>query len=152
MRVLFLQDVKGKGKKGEVKEVASGYAQNYLIKNNLAKEANQKVIKEEAQKEVRKQAKDEEAIENFRILGAQMESIQLEFIVNAGMDGRVFGSVSSKQIASKLLKEKEIKVDRKDILLQNPITVLGTKDVQIALCKEVKTTIKVNVVAKVAKK
>lgn len=148
MRVIFLEDVKGKGKKGEIKEVSSGYAQNYLIKNNLAKEANTAVIKAEAQKEVRKKMHKAEEIEAFKKQAKEMEKIKLEFAVNAGAEGRVFGSVSSKQIAAKLLREHNLKIERRDILLEHPIAILGTKNVIIRLCKEVQTEIQVTLVAK----
>lgn len=148
MRVIFLEDVKGKGKKGEIKEVSSGYAQNYLIKNNLAKEANTAVIKAEAQKEVRKKIHKAEEIEAFKKQAKEMEKIKLEFAVNAGAEGRVFGSVSSKQIAAKLLREHNLKIERRDILLEHPIAILGTKNVIIRLCKEVQTEIQVTLVAK----
>ncbi len=148
MRVIFLEDVKGKGKKGEIKEVSSGYAQNYLIKNNLAKEANTAVIKAEAQKEVRKKIHKAEEIEAFKKQAKEMEKIKLEFSVNAGAEGRVFGSVSSKQIAAKLLREHNLKIERRDILLEHPIAILGTRNVIIKLCKEVQTEIQVTLVAK----
>ena len=148
MRVIFLEDVKGKGKKGEIKEVSSGYAQNYLIKNNLAKEANTAVIKAEAQKEVRKKIHKAEEIEAFKKQAKEMEKIKLEFSVNAGAEGRVFGSVSSKQIAAKLLREHNLKIERSDILLEHPIAILGTRNVIIKLCKEVQTEIQVTLVAK----
>ncbi|MGL5042675.1 MAG: 50S ribosomal protein L9 [Culicoidibacterales bacterium] len=148
MRVIFLKDVKGKGKKGEIKEVASGYAQNFLIKNQLAKEASVAVIKTEAQKETRKTIRHEEEIEQMQIKAEQMKAIQLTFTVNAGAEGRVFGSVSSKQIAAKLLREQAIKIEKRDILLEHPITILGTKEVKIRLCKEVTTVISVTLVSK----
>ena len=148
MRVIFLEDVKGKGNKGEIKEVSSGYAQNYLIKNNLAKEANTAVIKAEAQKEVRKKIHKAEEIEAFKKQAKEMEKIKLEFSVNAGAEGRVFGSVSSKQIAAKLLREHNLKIERRDILLEHPIAILGTRNVIIKLCKEVQTEIQVTLVAK----
>lgn len=148
MKVLFLENVKGKGKKGEVKEVADGYAKNYLIKNNLAKAANSGVMKEEAQKAKSIEKKRTAVVEELRLLGKEMEKITLTFKVNAGVEGRVFGSVSGKQIASKLLQEHQIKIDKKNILLEHPIAILGTKEVKIRLDKEVETIIKVKVEAK----
>ena len=148
MRVLFLADVKGKGKKGEIKEVASGYAKNYLIKNNLAREATQGVVREQEQLAKNLERKEEQAVDELRLLGKEMEKIKLTFKVNAGVDGRVFGSVSTKQIASKLLKDYQIKIDKKNIVLPYPIATLGERDVEIQLHKEVKTAIKVVVEAK----
>jgi len=148
MRVLFLQDVKGQGKKGEVKNVPNGYAQNFLIKNGMATEANAGVIKGEVQKARSKEKQHALHVLELQKQGKEMESIQLNFKVNAGVEGRVFGSVSSKQIASKLLLEHKIKVDKKNILLEHPIAILGEKQVKIRLSKEVETSILVRVEAK----
>jgi len=148
MRVLFLQDVKGQGKKGDVKNVPNGYAQNFLIKNGLATEASAGIIKGEEQKAKSKEKQHAEHVKELQKQGQEMEKIHLHFKVNAGVEGRVFGSVSSKQIASKLLQEHKIKIDKKNILLDYPITILGEKTVKIRLSKEVETTITVSVAAK----
>lgn len=143
MRVLFLEDVKGKGKKGEIKEVAAGYANNYLIKNGLAKEATSGVVKAEKQKEKRREINHDKLTAELRVQAKEMESITLEFQVNAGVGGKVFGSVSSKQIASKLMRDHQIKIERRDVLLDHPISSLGTTMVDLKLSKEVTATIKV---------
>ena len=148
MRVLFLEDVKGKGKKGEIKNVADGYAKNYLIKNGLAKEASSSIVKGEQQKEKRILINHEKETEKLREKAKEMEKINLEFAVNAGVEGRVFGSVSTKQIAAKLLRDEGIKVERRNVMLENPIGVLGTKKVDLKLSKEVTATIQVTLVAK----
>jgi len=148
MKVLFLKDVKGKGKQGDVKEVADGYAKNFLIKNGYAKEANAAVMKEEQQKAKSLEKKHAIEVEELKVLGKQIAKLTLLFKVNAGVEGRVFGSVSAKQIASKLLQEYQIKIDKKNILLEHPIAVLGEKVVKIKLSKEVETTINIRVEAK----
>jgi large subunit ribosomal protein L9 len=148
MRVLFLEDVKGQGKKGDVKNVPNGYAKNFLIKNGLATEASAGVIKGEEQKAKSKEKHHALHVKELQKQAQEMEKIHLHFKVNAGVEGRVFGSVSSKQIASKLLQEHKIKVDKKNILLDYPIAVLGEKTVKIRLSKEVETAITVSVAAK----
>jgi len=148
MRVLFLQDVKGSGKKGDVKDVPNGYAKNFLIKNGYAKEASAGVMKSEEQKAKSQEKQHAATVAQLREQGKEMEKIKLAFKVNAGVEGRVFGSVSSKQIASKLLQEHGIKIDKKNILLDHPIAVLGEKTVKIRLSKEVETSIAVLVEAR----
>ena len=104
MKVIFLQDVKGKGKKGDVKEVSVGYAQNFLLKNNMAVEATSaEMSKLEGQKH--RQAKDAaEELEDAKQLKARIEELTVELTAKTGEDGRLFGSVTSKQIASALVK------------------------------------------------
>jgi len=148
MRVLFLQDVKGQGKKGDLKNVPNGYAKNFLIKNGYAKEASDGVIKEEQQKAKSQEKQHALHVVELQKQANEMEKIKLNFKVNAGVEGRVFGSVSSKQIASKLLQEHKIKVDKKNILLDHPIAILGEKSVKIRLSKEVETSIIVCVEAR----
>lgn len=148
MKVIFLQDVKGQGKKGDVKEVASGYAQNYLIKNGLAKEANKGSISElEAQKKARNKVEAEileEANELKKVL--ESEKTVVEIKAKAGEDGRLFGSIPSKQIATSLEKQFSIKIDKRKIELPNPIRSMGYTKVPIKLHHEVTATLKVHVV------
>lgn len=147
MKVIFLKDVKGKGKKGEVKEVPTGYAQNYLLKNNLAKEANKGSISElQAQKKA--QAKKEaevlaEAKELKTFLDKEETVVELK--AKAGEDGRLFGSIPSKQIAEGLKKQYDLKLDKRKIELENPIRSMGYTKVPVKLHPEVTATIKVHV-------
>ena len=131
MKVIFLQDVKGKGKKGDVKEVPNGYAQNFLLKNNLAKEANKSSISQLAGQ--KKAQEKQEAV--------------VELKAKAGEDGRLFGSIPSKQIAEGLNKQYKVKLDKRKIELNNPIRTLGYTNVPVKLHHEVTATIKVHVVA-----
>lgn len=148
MKVVFLVDVKGKGKKGEIKVVADGYAKNYLLKNNLAQEVTHGVLNELEQKKRSLAKKQEEIVKDFATLGAQIQTFTLKFAINTGVEGKVFGSISAKQIVSKLLHEYHVKIDKKNVLLAHPITTLGVKEVPIRLCKEVETSLKVIVEAK----
>lgn len=148
MKVIFLVDVKGKGKKDEIKEVADGYAKNYLLKNKLAVEATAGTIKSIEQFEKHKLKKKEEARQALLVQAKDMEKIVLSFDVQTGEDGRVFGSISSKQIATKLLHDLKIKVDRRKVLLNHPLFVLGENEVNIELDKGIVTTIKVILKAK----
>ena len=149
MKVIFLQDVKGKGKKGDVKEVPTGYAQNFLIKNGYAKEANkgsmsalagQKKDQEKHEAEVLAQAKEMQAF-------LEDEKTVVEIKAKAGEDSRLFGSIPSKQIAEALNKQYNVKLDKRKIELANPIRSLGYTNVPVKLHHEVTAKIKVHVVA-----
>ncbi|MGM9902637.1 50S ribosomal protein L9 [Enterococcus sp. 10A9_DIV0425] len=149
MKVIFLQDVKGKGKKGDVKEVPTGYAQNYLIKNNLAKEANKSTISQlEGQKKAQEK-QEAEILEEAKKLKEFLEKEEtvVELKAKAGEDSRLFGSIPSKQIAEGLNKQYKIKLDKRKIELNNPIRTLGYTNVPVKLHHEVTATIKVHVVS-----
>lgn len=146
MKVILLKDVKGQGKKGDVKKVSAGYARNYLLKNNLAVEATPGNLKQlEAQKrKLDEQAKQEkeEAIE----LKKALEKITVELKAKSGEGGRLFGSITNKQIADALKKEHGFKIDRRKIELGDPIKSLGVVNVPIKLHPDVQGTVKVHVV------
>ncbi|MGX7031236.1 50S ribosomal protein L9 [Vagococcus zengguangii] len=149
MKVIFLSDVKGQGKKGEVKEVSSGYAQNFLIKKGLAKEATSTTLSElkgqEKAKEKEEAAKKAEAEELKATFEA--EGFVVEMKAKAGEDSRLFGSITSKQIAEALQKQHGYKVDKRKMELNNPIRNLGYKNVPIKLHPEVTATLRVHVVS-----
>src|SRR5690606_7251118 len=108
MKVIFTQDVKGKGKKGEVKNVSDGYARNYLLKNNLAVEATPGNLKAlEAQKKKEQQLEQAEE-DNAKKLKDTLENMELTLKAKAGEGGRLFGSITSKQIADELKKSHNI--------------------------------------------
>lgn len=148
MKVIFLEDVKGNGLKGEVKEVSDGYARNFLIKNKLAVEAttgNLRVLESEERKTAeQEQAEKDEALE----LKAKLAELTVELTVKSGKDGRLFGAITNKQIAEALKKVYDYKIDRRKIELEQPIRSLGNTIVPIKLHPDVTGTIKVHVVEK----
>ena len=145
MKVIFLQDVKGQGKKGEVKEVSEGYARNFLIKQGLAQPATAGNVKmQEAHKKSEEKRKQEE-LEEAKKLGAVMAETEITIKAKSGADGRLFGGVSTKQIAEEL-KKAGFKVDKRKIMLNDPIRTLGYTNVPIKLHQEVTTTMKVHVI------
>ena len=149
MKVIFLQDVKGKGKKGDVKEVPNGYAQNFLLKNNLAKEANKSSISQLAGQKKAQEKQEAEILEEAKELKGFLEKEEtvVELKAKAGEDGRLFGSIPSKQIAEGLNKQYKVKLDKRKIELNNPIRTLGYTNVPVKLHHEVTATIRVHVVA-----
>ncbi|GKV70539.1 50S ribosomal protein L9 [Sporosarcina sp. NCCP-2716] len=145
MKVIFLQDVKGKGKKGDVKEVSIGYAQNFLLKNKMAVEATPaELSKLEGQKN--RQAKDAaEELAEAEKLKETIEQLTVELKAKSGEDGRLFGSVTSKQIASALEKQHGIKIDKRKMELPDAIRALGYTNVPMKLYHDVNAVLKVHV-------
>ena len=145
MKVILLKDVKGTGKKGEVKEVSDGYARNFLMKKGVAVEASQTNMKELDEKEKSKERKALIEYEEAVLLGKQMEEINIQIEVKAGEGGRLFGSITSKEIAEQLKKQKNLDIDKRKILMDEPIRTLGSTFVEIKLHQKVTTKIRVDV-------
>ncbi|HDA7242724.1 TPA: 50S ribosomal protein L9 [Staphylococcus aureus] len=146
MKVIFTQDVKGKGKKGEVKEVPVGYANNFLLKKNYAVEATPGNLKQlELQKKRAKQERQRE-IEDAKALKETLSNIEVEVSAKTGEGGKLFGSVSTKQIAEALKAQHDIKIDKRKMDLPNGIHSLGYTNVPVKLDKEVEGTIRVHTV------
>ena len=141
MKVIFTQDVKGKGKKGEVKDVPVGYANNYLIKNKLAVEATAGNLKQLEQQNKAAEAERQQEIDDAKQLKAQLADIEVEVSAKTGEGGKMFGSVSSKQIAEALKAQHDIKLDKRKMDLPNGIHALGYTNVPVKLDKEVEGTI-----------
>jgi len=145
MKVIFLKDVKGKGKKGEIKNVADGYAHNFLLKNGLALEATPGNLKTlEAQKNKEKQRAQEE-LEEAKRLKEQIEKITVEIQAKAGEGGRLFGSITSKQVAEELNKKHKIQIDKRKMEMEDAIRSLGVTKVPVKLHKNVVATLTVHV-------
>ncbi|OEB99956.1 50S ribosomal protein L9 [Lysinibacillus sphaericus] len=145
MKVVFLKDVKGKGKKGEVKNVADGYAQNFLIKNGYAAEANAQAMSQlHGQKKLEEKNAAAELAE-AQALKEKLEALTVELKAKSGDGGRLFGSVSTKQIAEALQKVHGIKIDKRKMTLPDGIRALGFTNVPVKLHHEVSATLKVQV-------
>lgn len=145
MKVIFKQDVKGSGKKGEIKEVSDGYARNFLLKKNLAVEAtpaNLNAHKAEEKKIAQQEQMEKEAAMDLR---DNLAELTVELTAKAGEGGRLFGSITSKQIAEAIKKDFGYKIDRRKIELDNPIRSLGYTTVPVKLHPEVEGSIKVHV-------
>ena len=147
MKVIFLQDVKGKGKKGEIKEVPTGYAQNFLIKKNLAKEATNQAIGELKGKQKSEKKAQAELLAEAQKVKAKLseEATRLQFTEKVGPDGRTFGSITAKKIADELLKQYGLKVDKRHIELEHPIRAIGLIEVPVKLHKDVTGEIKLHI-------
>ena len=147
MKVIFMQDVKGRGKRGQVKDVPDGYAQNYLIKRGLAKEANKGNLNTLKRVEANEKAEYEAQKAAAQEIKKQLEADEtvVELKSKAGSDCRLFGSVSSKKIIEGLDKQFGIKLDKHKLELREPIKVLGYTNVPVKLFKGVESKVRVHV-------
>lgn len=147
MKVIFLADVKGKGKKGEIKEVPTGYAQNFLIKKNLAKEANAQAIGELRGKQKSEEKAHAELLAEAQKIKAKLEeeATLVQFTEKIGPDGRTFGSITNKKIAEELEKQFGIKIDKRHIQVSSPIRSTGLIDVPVKIYQDVTGVINIRV-------
>ncbi len=145
MKVIFLKDVKGTAKKGELKEVSDGYARNFLFPKGLAKEANAVNINDHKQQEKGKEIKAQREEDEARKLGESINGTKVEIFSKAGDGGRLFGAITSKDIADAVSKKLNLDIDKKKILLSDPIKTLGITEVEIKLHAKVITKITVEV-------
>ena len=142
MKVIFIKDLKKQGKVNEIKEVSDGYATNFLIKNGYAVKYT-KTSNEILNTNLKNQALEEEKnIKEANKIKQQLEKLEIVFNVKSGADGRTFGTISTKQIAEKL-NELNYKIDKKQIIIDNSLNVLGTHFIKINLHKKVECNIKV---------
>ena len=147
MKVIFVQDVRGRGKRGEVKNVPDGYAQNYLIKRGLAKEANKGNLNTLKRVEANEKAAYEAEKADATKIKKQLESDNtvVQFKSKAGTDGRLFGSISGKKIVEGLEQQFGLKIDKRKLELPEPVKALGYTNVKVKLFKGVDSTIRVHI-------
>ncbi|MFS0559019.1 50S ribosomal protein L9 [Brevibacillus sp. 179-C9.3 HS] len=145
MKVIFLQDVKGQGKKGEVKDLSEGYVRNFLLPKKLVKEATDSNVKTlDAQKRSEEKRKEQEKLD-AQELGKKLEELTVKVAGKAGEGGRLFGAISSKQVAQALEDQFKIKVDKRKLEM-DAIRALGVTQIKVKLHNEVTVTLKVHVV------
>lgn len=144
MKVVLLQDVRGQGKKGDVINVSDGYARNFLFPKKLAAIADAQVMNELKGKEEARLHKIEVDKQNARATAEKLQSISIKIPASAGADGKIYGSVTAKDIAEALMAQHQIEIDKRKLQLNDAIKTFGTHIVEIKLYPEI--TGKVNVV------
>jgi len=142
MNVIFIKDLKGQGKKGELKTVKDGYGVNFLIKNGYAVAATDGNKKHQETLKLKKELEEQEKLKECEETKKLLEKMTLTFKVKTGEKDKVFGTISSKQIATEL-KQKGIEVDKKCINTDTFISSLGTHEIKIELHKKVIATLKI---------
>ena len=145
MRVILKREVRGLGRPGEVKDVADGYAQNFLLPRGLATVANAGELKQLARERDAQKQKKDRAHGDAEELAAKLATITLVFRLKSGEQGKTFGSVTSKDIAEALEREHKISVDRTKIHLTEPVKTLGAHQVEIRILPDVRATVTVAV-------
>ena len=148
MKVILLEDVKGKGKKDQVLEVSDGYARNYLLKKKLAIEADVKALNELAGKEASRQHKHDTEKAVALEIAKQLEAITLVLHHEAGKDNKLYGAITTKEIVQQLKQEYNIELDKKKLSLDTPIKTFGTYKIKAKLFTDVSAIITVQAVEK----
>ncbi len=147
MKVILLSDIKGVGKKDQVIEASDGYARNFLFPKKLAVEANSTNMNNlKAKQESNQYRKDVEKQEAQKI-AEKLKGIMLKVRVKAGENGKIFGGVTSREIAEGLKKDYNIVIDKKKIMLADTVKTLGTITVDIKLYEGVTGKLKVDIIA-----
>ena len=147
MKVILKQDVRGTGKKGQLVEVSDGYANNFLIKKGLAVAANNENMNILKQKNASEEHKKQVELDNAKELKEKLEGKEVILKTKAGEGGKLFGSVTSMDIADAVKSSLKIEVDKRKVLLKENIKTAGIYEVEIKLHKDVATKIKVNIQA-----
>jgi large subunit ribosomal protein L9 len=145
MKVIFLRDIPNVAKAGSIREVADGYAVNYLLPKKLAQCASSSVQQSFESKNISEAKRIAEQEADMKALAEKLSSIVLTFKVKTGGGEKLYGSVTSSDIVDELSKSAAIKVDKKKVELPQPIHSLGTYSVNIRLYKDINALVKVNV-------
>ncbi len=143
MRVILKREVAGLGRPGDVKDVADGYAQNFLLPRGLAIEATAGEMKVLARAREAKRAKQDRAHADAEELAKRLSEMTLVFRLKAGEQGKTFGSVTSKDIAEALQREQKVDVDKTKVHLPEPLKALGVHQVEIRLLTDVRANVTV---------
>ena len=147
MKVVLLQDVNGLGKKGELVNASDGYARNFLFPKNLAKEANAQAMNELKNAEASKQYKIDTAVAAANKAKSELEGSTFVMSAKAGSSGKLFGSITAKEISAEIKKQKGIDVDKRKITLSSDIKTCGIYDVEIKLYTSITAKVQVEVKA-----
>ena len=145
MKVVFLADVKGQGKKDQIKEVSDGYARNFLIPKKLAAPADAKVMNEIKNKEASKLHKIEVEKAEANALAEKLKTVMVKITAQAGADGRLYGSVTSKDIVEALEKQHDVVIDKRKLNLPDPIKAFGVYSIDVKLYTEISGKVNVSV-------
>jgi len=146
MKVILLKDIKGTGKKGDIINASDGHARNFLFPRKLAKLATDGNVSELSHQQKSADKKKAEDLQEAKDLAASIEKIELVFKTQAGDGGRLFGSITTKDISLKLKKDHGIAIDKKKMVMDGPIKVMGTEEIKVKVYPKVVAKLKVKVV------
>jgi large subunit ribosomal protein L9 len=145
MKVILKADVKSVGKKGEVINASDGYARNFLFPRNLAVEATEGNMKSLENHRAKEAQKKSEELQAAREVAKKLSDLTVTIQAKSGANGKLFGSITSKEISEKLKEQHAIDIDKKKIVLDEAIKVAGTYEVEVKVYPEVSGKLKVNI-------
>ena len=145
MEVIFIKDLKGQGKAGDRKNISDGYAKNFLIPKGYAIEANATNLNNLKGKKDSEAYKKEQDLKHAEKTKEKLETLTVTIVTKCGDNGKLFGSITSKEISEQLEKQHGLKIDKKKILLQDPIKEMGAFNVDVKLYPSVVGKIKIEV-------
>lgn len=148
MKVYLKQDVKGQGKKGQIVDVSDGYARNFLLPRGLGVLADARLENEVKNSQSSKAFHDQQELDAAKALAKRLEGLSVTVTADAGADGRLYGSITNAQIAQLLADQHGITVDKRKIVMNDPIKVAGTFSLEVKLYPKVTGTLKVSVTPK----
>lgn len=145
MKVVLLEDVKSLGKKGDIVEVSEGYARNFIIPKKKGVEANQENLNTLKLQKANEEKIAKEKLEAAKELAAKLNEASVSLTIKGGKDGRTFGSVSSKEIEEAIKSQLGLEIDKKKLVIAEPIKNFGNHEVKVKLHKDVTAALKVKV-------
>jgi len=143
MEILFIKDVPGVGKAGQTKNVADGYARNYLLPRHLAIIASPSAVKQAEALKLAAAKRDAETLQEAQLLANALNALQLKFTVKAGANDRLFGAITAADISERLEKEHQIHLDKRKLELDHPIKDLGERSIPVKLHPQVDAGVRV---------
>ena len=143
MKVILLEDVKSLGKKGQIVDVSDGYARNFILAKKLGLEATSKNLNDLKLKKAHEDKLAAQRLQEAKDFAAKLEGLQVTLKIKAGEGGKLFGSISSKEIAEAAKEQLGLEIDKKKLVLPNPIKAIGTTDVPVKLHPQVTCELKV---------
>ena len=147
MKVILLKDVKGMGKAGDLVNAKDGYSRNYLIPRNIAIEATSDNLRKWEESKAKEAAQKEQEMKEALELKEKIESLTVNIKAKGGTEGRLFGSVTSQDISTGLMKQHKIDIDKRKIELKDNIKTTGITEVEVKVYPDVSATLKVDVAA-----
>ncbi|MEA3423943.1 MAG: 50S ribosomal protein L9 [Bacillota bacterium] len=147
MKVILLKDIKGTGKKGDTIDTSDGHARNFLIPRKFAVEATESNLRELNFRKANIEKLKRNELENAKAFARELSEKKIEIITKAGEGGKLFGSITSKDLADEMRNKYNIDIDKKKIVLKNSIKEIGTFDIEVKVYPNVKANIKVTITA-----
>lgn len=146
MKVLLVKDLKGLGKKGEVKEVKDGYGRNFVIGKGYGIHATNEVIKKYESEQREKANFEAQEIERLKVVSKELENLTVKIVKKVGANGSLFGAITKEEIAEALLSQFKVEIDKKALDIEHPIKMSGLFEIDVKLGHGIHSTLKLDVI------